>query len=227
MKKGLLAAIIAVILMSMFTIGCGDLETENSGTNDTLYINIGGGVKQLFPIYIGRNTKDGTYSIETEMETFLYPFPKLIVNGVEANGYYDFSEIEVWVDGISAGNLTYSAIWADDTLTRTINLPNNTYTLVENHTDTYYRYSVAGGNGDEKVVWSYEYREDNYIYKSDTLSINEALVFPKTTNYSYFYCSVMHKDFKPLGPGYTATAESKKIAVCEKISLWRFQIGSH
>ena len=232
MKNLCFAVILAGILMSMFTTGCSGTETGNSGirtsndgTKDTIYIG-GGSGKQIFNVGVYRNTEDETYSIYMECNS-LYPFPKFIVNGIETtDNYYEGYAIECGMKGVRAGNLTYSVIWDNDTLTRTINLPNNTYTLEQNHTDTHYRYSVAGGNGDEKVVW-HEYGEDKYIYKRDTLSVNEAFVLPKTSNYSQLNCQVMHKDTKSFGPGYTATAESKRIAVCEEISLWWFQIGSY
>jgi hypothetical protein len=100
-------------------------------------------------------------------------------------------------------------------------LPNNTYKLLKGTTETECRYSVTGHKGDEKVVWgAYDGGKNNYNYIKDTLSADKEFVFPK--DYYFNYCTVKHKDFKPITFGYTATAESKKIAVYEDIGLWRF-----
>jgi len=90
--------------------------------------------------------------------------------------------------------------------------------LLKDNTEAEYRYSITGYNGDEKVVWSA--RNSDYYYMYDTLQANKEFVFPKS--YAFGSCKIMHKDFKPLTFGYSATAESKKIAVYEEIGFWYF-----
>jgi len=240
---GLSLVVITAALLSTLSTGC---SPNGGGAKDTVYINEGridtiivsadtvyiikkdttyinggggsGGGKPLFWIGTWRDTSNGTYSVKL-YRIAVYPLPKILVNGFETddNGY-SYAYAELVKSGIPAGNLTYSVIWDGDTLTRTLNLPSNTYRLVKESTETDYRYSIAGYNGDEKVIWRTHDSQYNYI--NDTLQANKEFVFPK--DYRFSSCYIMHKDFKPLTFGYSATAESKKFAVYEEIELWRF-----
>jgi hypothetical protein len=219
--KKILYALAAAGTLSMLSSGC--TYNTGSGAKDTVYINNGGGGgsgngKALIELDIDRDTTNGTYYIEFEGIS-IYPFPKFLVNGIEISGGYYSTGFEIWTEGVPSGDLTYSVIWDGDTLTRTINLPNNTYRLVKDSTETQYRFSITGYKGDEKVIWAK--CDNNYKYTYDTLSVNQEFVFSK--DYRFGYCEVKPKDFKPLGFGYSATAESKKIAVYEDISLWGFR----
>ena len=209
-------------------IGCGDPcpcggddnGNNNNGNNNSNNNNGGGGAgdrKQLFDVNISRGTSDMTYFFEIWVN-YIYPFPKFLVNGIELDYDQTIMGFEMEGGGFSAGNHIYSIIWDGDTLTRTLNLPNNIYSLVKDSTETQYRYKITGDNGDEKVLWSA--RNSDYNYICDTLQANKEFVFPK--DYKFSSCYVMHKDFKPLTFGYSATAESKKIAVYENIGLWYF-----
>jgi hypothetical protein len=201
----------------MFATGC-DTGT-NSSTKDTIYIGSGDG-KEFFEVSVRRDTTNGTYEVSLWNSSGLYPLPKFLINGIETeNNYYHPNSIGLEKYGVLSGDLTYSIIWNGDTLTRTINLPNNTYLLTKGTIGNDSLFVVSGGNGNEKVIWgAYKFKEGKSEYIRDTLPINNNFIFPN--DYRFSHCLVTHKDFKLLNFGHTATAETKKIAVWENIRLW-------
>ncbi|MDR0304459.1 MAG: hypothetical protein LBH98_06810 [Chitinispirillales bacterium] len=201
-----LMTVIPATLISMFLQGCGsDTETNSQRRHET------DGEKEMFEVWTDKND-DGTFVIGFE-NNYLYPVPKFLINGVEANRFNN-------VNIVPAGNVIYSIIWDGDTLTRTINLPNNTYELARDTLATGYNYYIIGCDGDEKVEWCN--LPDSWIVFSDILPVREKFFVPFTNGYGDVFGVVRPKNYKQITSGYFATAESEKIAVYERIELWSF-----
>jgi hypothetical protein len=238
-----LAATVVVMVIGMFATGC-DNGTSSGGGKDTVYINSGtkdtvyvmgdtiyigekdtvylggggAGSKEAFSVGAWRDTTDGTYSVSLE-GLDAYPFPEFWINGTKVE---DIDAGLDWFDitarNISAGDLTYKIVWNGETYEKTINLPSNRYELIVDTTETEFHLSILGHNGDEKVVWEWDFNGSDY--GSDTLSVNEEHVILNDNKSisRHLFIDVMHKDTKPYAAG--PIDETKNFVVFEEISFW-------
>ena len=220
MKRRLLA--LGLLVSSLLFVSCDNgTGSSNSGTdNGNGGTGNDGGRKDLFEVRTWRDTANGTYGIQLYNAGSIYPIPQFWINGKSAD-YVSASVQSIYMEteNIPAGNLTYKIVWNGNTLTRTIDLPNNIYRLHIDSTQTEYRFSISGYSGNEKVLWRASYSGADSRTTRDTLSPNQVFSVSRANGID-IYCKVMHKDFKPLTQG--ATAETKNFAVYENIELWYF-----